>query len=313
MSGRPTNWAGNVVFGADRVHRPRTMEELRILIAGSERVRALGTGHSFNSIADTSGVLVSTAGLPRVIDIDPERATVTVGAAIRYGELAVRLHAAGYALRNLGSLPHISVAGACATATHGSGDHNGNLATAVAGIEMVTADGDVTVLRRGGGDVHDAVAGPLLGAVVGLGAIGVVTSLTLDIVPTFDVRQYVYDDLPAKALSTCFDEIFASGYSVSVFTDWQGPLHNQTWVKRRADATGPAAPEQHWMGAKLADVPVTRCRACRSRTAHSRWACPGPGTSGCRTSSSTSRRAAATSFSPSTSCPASSASPRWRR
>ncbi len=255
MSGRPANWAGNVVFGAGRVHRPRTVEELRILIAGSERVRALGTGHSFNSIADTSGVLVSTAGLPRVVDIDTERATVTVGAAIRYGELAVRLHAAGYALHNLGSLPHISVAGACATATHGSGDRNGNLATAVAAIEMVTADGEVIALRRGGGDVHRAVDGPLLGAVVGLGAIGVVTSLTLHIVPTFDVRQYVYDGLPAERLNTCFEEIFASGYSVSVFTDWQGPLHSQMWVKRRADAAGPAAPEQRWMGAKLADGP----------------------------------------------------------
>ena len=248
VSGRPANWAGNVVFTAGRVHRPRTVEELQALVAASEQVRALGTGHSFSRIADTPGVLVSAAGLPTVIDIDADRASVKVSAGVRYGELAVRLHAAGWALHNLASLPHISVAGACATATHGSGDHNGNLATAVSAIEMVTADGKLTTARRG--TDGDGFAG----AVVGLGALGVVTSVTLDVVPTFDVRQYVYEDLPAAQLNACFDEIFSSGYSVSVFTDWQGPLHNQMWIKRRA-AAAVSPPEQRWMGARLADGP----------------------------------------------------------
>jgi xylitol oxidase len=248
-SGRPANWAGNVVFTADRVRRPRTIEELRALVAASERVRAVGTGHSFSRIADTPGVLVSVAGLPPVIDIDTGRASVKVSAGVRYGDLAVRLHAAGYALHNLGSLPHISVAGACATATHGSGDRNGNLATAVSAIEMVTADGKVAVLRRGDDDAGFA------GAVVGLGALGVVTTVTLDLVPAFDVRQYVYEDLPAAQLNACFGEIFSSGYSVSVFTDWQGPLHNQMWIKCRADPAAVSPPEQRWMGARLADGP----------------------------------------------------------
>ncbi len=248
-AGRLANWAGNVVFTAGRVHRPRTIEELQALVAASEQIHAIGTGHSFSRVADTPGVLVSVADLPTVIDIDPGRASVRVSAGVRYGELAVRLQAAGFALHNLASLPHISVAGACATATHGSGDRNGNLATAVSAIEMVTAAGELAVLRR------DRDSGVFPGAVVGLGALGVVTSMTLDIVPAFDVRQYVYEGLPAAQLNASFEEIFSSGYSVSVFTDWQGPLHNQVWVKCRAGPAAAAPPRQRWMGARLADGP----------------------------------------------------------
>jgi xylitol oxidase len=127
--------------------------------------------------------------------VDAGRATVTVGAGIRYGELAEHLHTAGYALANLGSLPHISVAGACATATHGSGDANGNLATAVSAMELVTADGEIMVVSR---DSDPATRDRFRGAVVGLGAVGIATRLVLDIIPTFGVRQYVYDDLPAE-------------------------------------------------------------------------------------------------------------------
>jgi alditol oxidase len=252
MPGQPANWAGNVVFRAGRVHRPRTMAELQELVAGSERVRAIGTGHSFNRIADTPGVLVSLAALPSVIDIDADTATVNVSAATRYGELALRLHDAGYALHNLGSLPHISVAGACATATHGSGDANGNLATAVSALEMVTGGGGTAVLRRGTG----ATGGHLPGAVVGLGLAGIVTGVTLDIVPAFEVRQYVYEDLPAGRLLASFDEIFASGYSVSVFTDWQRPRHNQLWVKQRVSGDASRRPPPpRWMDARLAGGP----------------------------------------------------------
>jgi xylitol oxidase len=248
VTGRPTNWAGNIVYRADRVHRPRTVGELQDLVSSSQQVRALGSGHSFNRIADTAGALVSVAGLPPVMDIDADRATVTVGGGIRYGELAQHLHAEGWALPNLASLPHISVAGACATGTHGSGNANGNLSTAVAAIEMVTADGELTILRR------DADGGRFRAAVVGLGAFGIVTALTLDIIPDFDVAQFVYDDLPGEQLKTHFEEIFSSAYSVSVFTRWTGSRHSMVWLKRRLGDHNAAAPEQ-WMGAKLADQP----------------------------------------------------------
>jgi xylitol oxidase len=251
MTRQATNWAGNITFTAARRHSPSSVEELQHLVAGAERVRALGTGHSFNRIADTPGDLVSLTGIPPTMDIDAANATVTVGAAIRYGELAAHLHASGYALHNLGSLPHISVAGACATGTHGSGVGNGSLSTAVAAMELVTADGELAVLCRGA-DGEDGDVFP--GAVVGLGALGIVTSLTLNIQPTFEVEQYVYEGLPFEQATEHHADIFASGYSVSLFTDWTGSGFNQVWRKQRVD-TRDGTPQRHWMGARLADGP----------------------------------------------------------
>jgi xylitol oxidase len=238
----PTNWAGNIAFGAREFHRPSSITELQSLVQRSDRVRALGTGHSFNEIADTSGELVSVASLPQVIEIDSDARQVRVSAGTRYGELTARLQADGWALPNLGSLPHISVAGACSTGTHGSGDGNGILATAVAGLELVTADGDQRALS--------SEALEFRGVVVALGTLGIVTSLTLNLIPTFDLRQYVLRDLPFDEFTGHGDEIFASGYSVSAFTDWQGSAINQVWLKRPADW---APPPQLWFGATLTD------------------------------------------------------------
>jgi len=240
-----TNWAGNVSFGAARFHQPDSVAELQRIVALSSRVRALGTGHSFNLIADTTGGLISLARLPTIIALDAERARVTVSADVTYGELASQLHGAGYALANLASLPHISVAGACATGTHGSGDSTGNLATAVAAIEMVTADGELVTIERGADD--------FAGAVVALGALGIMVSLSLDIEPTYYVSQHVYEDMRLDQLDEHFDEIFAGGYSVSLFTTWRDPLISQTWVKQRV--TEPGEPLPVWLGAKLASGP----------------------------------------------------------
>jgi xylitol oxidase len=254
MSGRPANWARNVVFSTGQLERPSSVTELQEVVATSERVRALGSGHSFNRIADTTGVLVSTAGLPPDVQIDKERAVVRVAAGVRYGELAAILQAAGYALHNLGSLPHISVAGACATATHGSGDANRNLAAAVTALEMVTADGDLVRLDRDADEFR--------GAVVSLGSLGVVTALDLEIVPAFEVRQYVYEDVPFANVVSRFGETFSSAYSVSMFTDWQGGRGNKVWQKQRVDAssgagagTAPGGGDAEWLGGWLADGP----------------------------------------------------------
>jgi xylitol oxidase len=248
-----TNWAGNVTFGAARTPRPGSLAQLRRLVADSGRVRVLGSGHSFSRIADTPGDLLSLDDLPQSVRIDPERRAVTASAAIRYGDLAARLHQGGYALHNLASLPHICVAGACATGTHGSGDGNGCLATAVSALELVTADGDLVTVSR------DSDEFP--GMVVALGALGVVTSVTLDIEPAFAVRQWVYQDLPRSRLDEHFAEIFASAYSVSVFTDWRPPYACRVWVKERAGAGGTRTPELRrpelgWLGAHLATAPV---------------------------------------------------------
>jgi xylitol oxidase len=235
MGAAETNWAGNLAYRARRVHRPSSVEELRRIVARSDRVRPLGTRHSFNGIADTTGDLVDVTALPFEAELDTDRRQVRVGGGSQYGRLATYLHERGFALHNLASLPHISVAGACATATHGSGDRNGNLGTAVGALEVVTAAGDLVEITRSDG------ADELAGAVVGLGALGVVTTLTLDVEPTYDVWQYVLEDLPTAALQDRFDDITASGYSVSLFTDWRTDRIAQTWVKQRTDQGADAA------------------------------------------------------------------------
>jgi alditol oxidase len=222
------NWAGNVAFSAARIHRPSTRDELRQVVANARKVRVVGTGHSFNRIADTPHDLVSLVGLPAELDIDSDTSTVRVSGGQRYGDVAVLLHKAGYALPNLASLPHISIAGAVATGTHGSGVRNGNLATPVRAVELLTAGGDELLLERTGPD--------FAGAVVSLGALGVVTALTLDLQPTFDIRQDVYEDLPFEAPLT---EVLADGYSVSLFTDFAAPRFTHVWRKSPASMAAP--------------------------------------------------------------------------
>jgi len=217
------NWAGTHVFRARTLHRPTTPEELRAIVARAPRVRVLGSRHSFSDIAD-SAELVTLEGLPADVVVDHAAGTVTCNAGLKYGELATTLAAEGVALHNLASLPHISVGGAVATATHGSGDANGNLATAVSGLELVTSTGDVVTSSRGDADFD--------GLVVGLGALGAVTRLTLDVEPAYEVRQRVFEGLSWEALHEHFDDVTASGYSVSVFTRW-GETVDQVWVKSR--------------------------------------------------------------------------------
>jgi xylitol oxidase len=220
---RETNWAANLTYRAARLHRPATLDQLRELVAGASRLRVLGSRHSFNDIADADELLVLD-GLPGEAAVDHDAGTVTVPAAMRYGELAGRLRAQGLALANLASLPHISVGGAVATATHGSGDANGNLATAVAGLELVCGTGELLTATRGDPDFD--------GLVVGLGALGAVTRLTLAVEPDYQVRQRAFEGLPWDELFDHFDEVTSAGYSVSLFTRW-GEAVDQVWVKTR--------------------------------------------------------------------------------
>ncbi|GAA4887704.1 FAD-binding protein [Saccharopolyspora cebuensis] len=236
------NWAGNVTFKAEGSVRPTSVEQVQELVSAAGRVRAVGGGHSFNTIADTPGLHLSVADLPDRIRIDGTTAAVPAG--MRYGELAEALHAEGLALHNLASLPHITVAGACATGTHGSGDRNRTLAGVVAGVDLVRADGEFVALRRGDPGFD--------GAVVSLGALGVVTALLLDVVPAFEVRQHVYTGFPLRRLGEDFDAVFGLAYSVSAFTDWRGP-DAAIWVK--AHATDDPAAQREWLGATLADAP----------------------------------------------------------
>lgn len=237
------NWAGNVTYTARQVHSPRSLAEVRDIVRRVRKLRGLGSRHSFNRIADSGEDLLSLRHLDQVVRLDREAGTVTVEGGVTYGQLCPRLHAEGFALHNLASLPHISVVGACMTATHGSGDRNGNLATAVAGLEIVTGTGEVLTLSRG-----DAAFD---GAVVSLGALGIVTKITLDIVRRFEVRQDLYLDLPFSALTANFDALTSSAYSVSFFTGWRGDHVDQVWLKNRAGA--PAGLPDDLFGARRAD------------------------------------------------------------
>ena len=240
-----TNWAGNYTFHAEHLYEPATVAEVQQLVKTCPKLRALGRGHSFNGIADSLTNQISVKKLDSIV-VNAAEKTVTVGAGVTYGQLAPVIDAKGFAVHNLASLPHVSVVGACATATHGSGSRNGNLSTALSGIEFVAADGSLHTLSRAqDGD-------RFLGAAVNLGALGVATRATLDLVPSFQVAQSVYENLSFAELEKHLEEIFLSGYSVSLFTDWQGHRATQVWVKRRAEAGAPVqfGPEFH--GAKLA-------------------------------------------------------------
>ncbi len=238
------NWAGNLTYGTDALAQAKTLGEVQEVVKKYDKVKALGTRHCFNTIADSDDHFVSVVEAAQDIVIAPDGKSVTVDAGIKYGELSPYLHEKGFALHNLASLPHISVAGAAATATHGSGEKNGNLASAVSGLEMVTANGEVVRLSRGQ-DGEDFNA-----AVVHLGALGVLTKITLDIQPTFLMTQHVYQNMPIAQLKDHFDEIQASGYSVSLFTNWQSQDIAEVWVKQRADA--PQMDQKEWLGATLA-------------------------------------------------------------
>ena len=223
--GLERNWASNYTYQAKKLHRPTTLEQVQQIVANAASVHVLGSRHSFNDIADSTELL-SLENLPADVVVDHEAHTVSLGGGVKYGNLVKTLNDEGVALHTLASLPHISVAGAVATATHGSGVTCGNLATAVAGLEIVTSSGEILKASRGNPDFD--------GLVVGLGSLGAVTRVTLDVQPAYEVAQRVFESLSWKALYDHFDEITSCGYSVSIFTRW-GETIEQVWVKNRTD------------------------------------------------------------------------------
>jgi xylitol oxidase len=254
------NWAGNVTYSTERIVRPRTIEEAQELVAAESAVRALGTRHSFSRLADADGVLLSTEHLNRVLEVGGQTATVEAG--VRYGELGVRLLEHGLAVPNYASLPHISVGGAMATATHGSGVANQSLSSAVSALDLVGADGSLRTIRRGD-DEFD-------GAVVALGALGIVVRVTLDLVPAFELRQVVYENLPWSAVEADLERILAGAYSVSLFTRWTEAGVDQVWVKSTED------PGRDYFGARAATAPLNPVPGSSPENCTEQLGVPGP-------------------------------------
>jgi xylitol oxidase len=259
--GRVTNWAGNVTYSTERVLRPGSVEEAQELIAAAQSIKPLGTRHSFSLVGDSDGALLSTEHLNRIVEVGAD--TVTVEAGIRYGELAAALHGHGVALANFASLPHISVGGAIATATHGSGSSNPSLAAAVSALELVGADGSIRRLGRSDPGFD--------GAVVSLGALGLVARVSLDVVPSFALRQYVFERLAWSTLEAELDAILAGGYSVSLFTMWDEPSVGTVWVKTNEHISAPS-----FFGASPATRPRNPVPGAHWENATEQLGAPGP-------------------------------------
>lgn len=264
------NWAGNLEYSTGNVYYPTSVEEVQQFVKKLSKVKALGTRHCFNTIADSKDNLISLKEMNKVVLLDASAKTVTIEGGMNYGQLCPYLDEHGFALHNLASLPHISVAGAATTATHGSGVKNGNLATAVAGLEIVKAEGSIVHLsKEKDGDNFYA-------AVVGLGAFGVITKVALNLVPTFQVRQYVYEKLPLAELKQNFDAIVSAGYSVSLFTDWQTDTINEVWIKSRFDDGSGFDAQPEFYGAKAATKNMHPIAELSAENCTEQMGVPGP-------------------------------------
>ena len=221
------NWATNITFqDAETIH-PQSVTDLQELVHTSEKIRARGSAHCFNTIADTREVAVILDQMPDLMEIDETRKKVRVGAGVKYAQLAEFLFPKGWALHNLASLPHVSLAGAVSTGTHGSGIRNGALHTAVSSIELIGADGSLRQVTRG-------IDRNFYASIVSLGLAGIATSFQLEIEPSFEIMQTVYGDLPRATFQENLIEILSGAYSVSYLTTWGDNKAGDLWFKSKS-------------------------------------------------------------------------------
>src|ERR671924_61007 len=267
---RLKNWAGNVEYSTDKLLNAGTLKQVQDFVKKQSKFKVLGTRHCFNTIADSKEQFLSLQDMDNVVELDSGAGTVTVAGRMTYGKLAPYLDSKGFALANLASLPHISIAGACSTATHGSGEKNGNLSSAVSALEIVSPRGETITLTH----QHDGER--FLASVVGLGALGVVTKVTLDVQPTFQMQQYVYENLPLAQLADHFDEIESSAYSVSVFTDWQKQRINEVWLKKIFDPKNKADTPEEFFEAKRASRNLHPIAELSAENCTEQMGVPGP-------------------------------------
>jgi xylitol oxidase len=267
---RELNWAGNVHYEASSIHYAHSLEEVREIVNSHPHVRALGSRHSFSALANTRGVLVSLRDVPHRVQINPEDRTATVSAGMTYGEVARDLNRDGWALHNMASLPHITVAGACATATHGSGTQNQCLSASIRAMEVVSPGGALIFLTPDSDDER------FTATQAGLGGMGIVTSLTLEIEPSYLIAQQVYLELPFDQFFREGDDILASAYSVSLFSDFRHATFNQAWRKARTTNEEPIEWPEWWFGARRCEVDVHPVPGASAAAATPQRGEPGP-------------------------------------
>jgi alditol oxidase len=265
-----TNWSGNLEYGTEHLYPATSVEQVREFVAEHSQFKVLGTRHCFNTIANSTDDFLSVRPMAKIVSLDAAAPTVTVEGGMSYGQLCPELDGKGFALHNLASLPHISIAGACSTATHGSGDKNGNLATAVSGLELVTASGNVVQLSR------KADGETFRGAVVGLGALGVITKLTLDVQPTFQMRQYIYQNMSMDEWENDFEAIESSAYSVSLFTNWHERKFGEVWLKSRVEEGKHFYAPEEFHGAKRATKNLHPIAELSAENCTEQMGVPGP-------------------------------------
>ncbi len=266
-----SNWAGNIEYSTENVATANSVASVQDFVGKHSSFKTLGTRHCFNRIADSSQQLLTADFAVQTPAIDSAARTISLGPGIRYGTIAPMLEKSGFALHNLASLPHISVAGAITTGTHGSGVKNGNLSTVVVALEIVNAAGDIVALsRKANPDIFP-------GAVVGLGALGVISKVTLNIQPTFQVAQYVFENLSFDSLKDHFDQVLSAAYSVSLFTDWQNQRVNEVWLKHRIDpAKPPVKQRKDFFGATRATRNLHPIAALSAENCTEQMGTPGP-------------------------------------
>ncbi len=209
-----SNWAGNQTCAPTAIRKPRSEDELCALVrqatAAGTRVKCVGAGHSFTPIACTDGILVDLADYGRVLDHDVEARTVTVQAGITLAALCDELDQRGLALENMGDIAYQSIAGATATATHGTGWHFGNISSRIVGLRLIDADGKVVVATP------EENADVLAAARVGIGALGVVSTVTLQAVKAFRLHA-IEEPMRIDELLADFDGYMSSADHVEFY------------------------------------------------------------------------------------------------
>ncbi|GAB1338301.1 D-arabinono-1,4-lactone oxidase [Streptomyces sp. E-15] len=235
-SGTWRNWGGNVSARPVRQVAPASVEELAAVVRRARedglKVKAVGTGHSFTSIAATDGVLIRPQLLTGIRDVDRRSMTVTVEAGTPLKRLNAALAREGLSLTNMGDIMEQTVSGATSTGTHGTGRTSGSIAAQIKGLELVTADGSVlTCSEEENPDVFAA-------ARIGLGALGVVTAITFAVEPLFLLTARE-EPMPLDRVLTEFDQLWAENEH---FEFYWFPHTGSTNTKRNNRSAGPERP-----------------------------------------------------------------------